>query len=79
MTATNKKATSPLAAIRLEYDPVTDELYAKGVYGTDRFNDFFKAYKKELLDEYGRGLPSRMSRYLYRDVAVRVCSRTRQM
>lgn len=56
MTATNKKSTSPLAAIRLEYDPATDELYAKGVYGTDRFLDFFKAYKKELLDEYGPGV-----------------------
>lgn len=56
MIATNKKATQPMAAIRLEYDAATDELYAKGVYGTERFNDFFKAYKKELLEEYGPGV-----------------------
>ncbi|MCE5180930.1 MAG: Rieske 2Fe-2S domain-containing protein [Betaproteobacteria bacterium] len=56
MIATNKKATQPMAAIRLEYDPATDELYAKGVYGTERFNDFFKAYKKELMEEYGPGV-----------------------
>ncbi|HUW51715.1 MAG TPA: twin-arginine translocation signal domain-containing protein [Sulfuricella sp.] len=56
MIATNKKATQPMAAIRLEYDPATDELYAKGVYGTERFNDFFKAYKRELLEQYGPGV-----------------------
>ncbi|MDD5241031.1 MAG: twin-arginine translocation signal domain-containing protein [Sulfuricella sp.] len=56
MIATNKKATQPMAAIRLEYDAAADELYATGVYGTERFNDFFKAYKKELLEEYGPGV-----------------------
>ncbi|MDD5330222.1 MAG: Rieske (2Fe-2S) protein [Sulfuricella sp.] len=55
MVATNKKATQPLASIRLEYDPATDELYAKGVYGGARFDDFFKAYKKELIEDYGVG------------------------
>jgi len=56
MVATSKKATQPLASIRLEYDPATDELYAKGVYGGARFDDFFKAYKKELMGEYGPGV-----------------------
>ncbi len=56
MIATNKKATQPLTSIRLEYDPATDELYATGVYGTMRFDDFFKAYKRELIEEYGPGV-----------------------
>lgn len=56
MVAQNKKATQPLAAISLEYDPASDELYAKGVYGGERFADFFKSYKRELLQEYGPGV-----------------------
>ena len=56
MTATSKKATQPLAAIDLEYDPATDELYAKGVYGGARFDDFFKAYKRELMEAFGPGV-----------------------
>jgi hypothetical protein len=59
MIATGKKATQPLASIRLEYDPASDELYAKGVYGGARFDDFFKAYKKELMEEYGPGAARR--------------------
>lgn len=55
MTAHNKK-TQPLASIRLEYDAAQDELYATGVYGADRFDDFFKAYKPELIKEYGPGV-----------------------
>lgn len=61
MTATNKKATQPLASIRLEYDPNSDELYAKGVYGGARFDDFFKAYKRELMEEYGPGIAKQES------------------
>ncbi len=61
MTAENKKGTPPLASIRLEYDPATDELYAIGVYGTDRFNDFFKAYKMEMIEAYGRGVANQES------------------
>lgn len=56
MTYTEKKASPPLASIKLEYDAATDELYAVGVYGTERFKDFFKGYKKELIDAYGRGV-----------------------
>ena len=52
----HNKVTQPLAAIRLEYDPGKDELYASGVYGAERFDDFFKAYKQELIKEYGPGV-----------------------
>lgn len=50
---TGKKATQPLASIRLEHDPASDALYATGVYGGARFDDFFKKYKKKLAQEYG--------------------------
>src|SRR5665647_145953 len=50
------KVSQPLASIRLEYDSGNDELYATGVYGAQRFDDFFKAYRQELIDEYGAGV-----------------------
>lgn len=56
MTATSKKGTQPLATIVLEYDAATDELYAKGVIGGARFDDFFKSFKRELIEEYGPGV-----------------------
>jgi nitrite reductase/ring-hydroxylating ferredoxin subunit len=52
----HNKVTQPLASIRLEYDAGQDELYATGAYGAQRFDDFFKAYKQELIDEYGPGV-----------------------
>lgn len=52
----HNKVTQPLASIRLEYDAGKDELYATGAYGAQRFDDFFKAYKQELIDEYGPGV-----------------------
>jgi arsenite oxidase small subunit len=55
MIASNKK-TQPLASIRLEYDTGNDELYATGAYGAERFDDFFKAYRQELIEEYGVGV-----------------------
>lgn len=48
-------APQPLATIVLEYDAGGDRLYATGVSGPDRFEDFFKAYKEELIDAFGRG------------------------
>jgi arsenite oxidase small subunit len=56
MTATSKKATQPLATIALEYVAATDELYAVGVTGGARFDDFFKSFKRELLEAYGPGV-----------------------
>lgn len=48
-------AAGPLSAISLEHDQATDELYATGVYGGLVYNDFFKAYKAQLIAEYGPG------------------------
>jgi Rieske Fe-S protein len=48
-------ASQPLAAIQLAYDAATDELSATGVYGGTVYDDFFKAYKGELNEQYGRG------------------------
>ncbi len=47
-------APQPLAAIRLDYDPADDSLYATGVYGGNRFDDFIKAYKADLMGQFGR-------------------------
>jgi Rieske Fe-S protein len=49
-------ATQPLATVALEHDKNTDTLYATGVYGGLLFEDFFKAYKKELLAAHGPGV-----------------------
>ena len=48
-------APQPLAAIKLDYDPADDSLYATGVYGGNRFDDFIKAYKADLMAQFGRG------------------------
>ncbi len=48
-------APQPLAAILLEHDPATDELYATGTLGGDMFNAFFRKYEMKLtLDMGGR-------------------------
>ena len=47
-------APAPLAAITLEHNPETDELFATGAVGTELFVRFYKAYKRELRKEYGR-------------------------
>lgn len=48
-------APQPLAAILLEHDPATDELYATGTLGGDMFNAFFRKYEMKLaLDLGGR-------------------------
>lgn len=49
-------APQPLAAIVLEHDARTDELYALGTQGAELFEDFFTAYKKELIEDFGRGV-----------------------
>ena len=49
------KATQPLAAVRLEHDAATDELYATGMYGADLIDDFFKAFKSRLNRDFGIG------------------------
>ncbi|HTM61209.1 MAG TPA: (2Fe-2S)-binding protein [Burkholderiales bacterium] len=47
-------APQPLAAILLEHDPRTDELYAVGTLGGELFNQFFEKYAFRLEMELGR-------------------------
>lgn len=46
-------APQPLAAIRLEHDPQSDELHATGVYGGTMFDRFFLVYRRYLTATYG--------------------------
>ena len=48
-------APQPLAAILLEHDAKTDELYAVGTVGTEKFNEFFEKYDFKLAMEMGGG------------------------
>lgn len=49
-------APQPLTAIELDYDKETDELHAVGIYGEEIFKAYFKAYRKELRQEFGPAL-----------------------
>jgi arsenite oxidase small subunit len=46
-------APQPLAAILLEHDAGTDEIYAVGTLGGEMFNDFFRKYEFKLALEHG--------------------------
>lgn len=46
-------APQPLAAILLEHDPKTDEIYAIGTFGGEKFNEFFQKYEFKLNLELG--------------------------
>ena len=46
-------APQPLAAILLEHDARTDELFAVGTLGGEMFNDFFQKYEFRLTLEHG--------------------------
>lgn len=46
-------ARQPLAAILLDYDPGSDEVYAVGTLGGELFNEFFSKYEFRLTLEYG--------------------------
>src|SRR5256885_8295491 len=46
-------APQPLAAILLEHDPASDELYALGTLGGGVFNEFFAQYEFRLATEHG--------------------------
>jgi len=48
-------APTPLTGIMIEHDPSSDELYATGTTGDGLYQEFFKAFKIELNEEYGRG------------------------
>lgn len=49
-------APQPLTAIALDYDGETDGLHAVGTHGGDVFKAYFKAYRKELRQEFGPAL-----------------------
>jgi Rieske Fe-S protein len=46
-------APQPLAAILLEHDARTDELFATGTFGGEKFNEFFQKYEFKLSMEMG--------------------------
>jgi arsenite oxidase small subunit len=46
-------APQPLAAILLEHDAKTDELFAVGTFGGEKFNEFFQKYDFKLSMEMG--------------------------
>lgn len=46
-------APQPLAAILLEHDAKTDELFAVGTFGGEKFNEFFQKYEFKLTLEMG--------------------------
>lgn len=46
-------ATQPLATILLEHDAKTDELFATGIFGGEKFNEFFQKYDFKLSLEMG--------------------------
>jgi len=56
MVVTSKEATQPLAAVVIEYDAGSDEIYAVGVTGGLLYDEFFRSYKRALLAEYGAGV-----------------------
>jgi Rieske Fe-S protein len=46
-------APQPLAAILLEHDPKSDEVYAVGTLGGELFSEFFSKYEFKLAMEHG--------------------------
>ena len=46
-------APQPLAAILLEHDPRSNEVWAVGTYGGDKFDEFFRKYEFRLQLEQG--------------------------
>ena len=48
-------AEQPLIPVRLEVDPLDDSLFATGIDTTRLIERFFKAYKPDLITDYGPG------------------------
>jgi len=46
-------ADQPLAAIVLEHNQEDDTLYAVGVLGSDKYHEYFKAFRTEMKKEWG--------------------------
>lgn len=45
----------PLTAIVLEYDSKNDQLHAVACLGDEPYREFFRAYKRDLIQAFGRG------------------------
>lgn len=45
----------PLTAILLEHDEKTDHLHAVATLGEEQYRDYFRAYKRDLIQAFGRG------------------------
>ena len=52
----NGPATAPLATIMLEQQKESGDLFATGTLGSELFTDYFRAYKGDLIREFGRGI-----------------------
>lgn len=50
------QATYPLVPVRLEYDAANDTLAATGVAGLHLIQQYFKAYKRDLIEQFGAGV-----------------------
>ena len=49
-------APQPLTTIKLDHDEENDELYAVGTHGGEVYKAYFKAYRRELRQEFGPAL-----------------------
>ena len=49
----------PLTRIVLEFDAKHDALTAIGTMGADVYKDYFRAFKRELIEQFGRGKAKR--------------------
>ena len=45
----------PLTTIILEHEPSSDNLYAVGTLGEEQYSEYFRAYKRDLIQAFGRG------------------------
>jgi len=45
----------PLTTIVLEYDKSKDHIYAVGSLGKEVYDEFFRSFKRDLIEQYGRG------------------------
>lgn len=50
------QATYPLVPVRLEYDAAQDTLAATGIAGHHLIEQYFKSYKRELIETFGAGV-----------------------
>lgn len=54
-TVVSGPTKKPLTSILLEHDAKTDQLHAVATLGEEQYRDFFRAYKRDLIQAFGRG------------------------